>query len=338
VLIPISKGRAMRPLSHTLAAVGTVALASTLLAAPASAKPAITLTPSSLPRGADVSVPHVDGHTVVDGTVRITIDRPQVRLLGKSGTAYVVGTMSESGRHGRIWRFSADGGRTLLARAHPFMSILSHDGAILVTTENGGTASSVITAYDVATATFFTQHLFRDYAVALDANARQVAIGTTKKTVVWTLPPVPATAGSVATLSHDPGYIADLAAGVVGTFTKDPYDGGCSVVTRITTGERLWRSCTEQVAAFNADASRIATIGILSDGPGPGRVDARTIDGKHLGRYQVASGWFGSIGFETQTGLLLEVNGARKAFTARCIATVCERASKLRPAEVLRTS
>ena len=72
---------------------------------------------------------------------------------------------------------------------------------------------------------------------------------------------------------------------------------------------RLWRSCTEQVAAFNADASRIATIGILSDGPGPGRVDARTIDGKHLGRYQVASGWFGSIGFETQTALLLEVNG-----------------------------
>src|SRR4029079_9138913 len=124
----------------------------------------------------------------------------------------------------------------------------------------------------------------------------------------------------VGIVSRHAGYVGDLSADVVGTFTKDPYDGGCTLVTRIPTGERLWKSCTEQVAAFNADASRIATIGILSDGPGPGRVDARTIDGKHLGRYQVASGWFGSIGFETQTALLLDVNGARKAFTARCTA------------------
>ena len=33
------------------------------------------------------------------------------------------------------------------------------------------------------------------------------------------------------------------------------------------------------------------------------------------------SGWFGSIEFETPTALLLEVNGARKAFTARCTGT-----------------
>ena len=108
------------------------------------------------------------------------------------------------------------------------------------------------------------------------------------------------------------------------------------MVRRISSGVLLWRSCTEAVAAFNADASRIATIGILSDGPGPGRVDARTIAGQHLGRYQVASGWFGSIGFENATALLLDVNGARKAFTARCTGTACERASELRPAETLR--
>jgi hypothetical protein len=328
----------MRPLTRTLATLAVAATAATLLAAPASAMPPITLSPHGLPKGADVSVPHLDGHTVVDGTVRITIDRPQVRLFGKSGAAYVVGTMSDSGRHGRIWRFTADGGRTLVARAHPFMSILSHDGATLVTTETGNTASSLITAYDVATGAHWTQRLFRDYAVALDANAGQVAIGTTKKTMVWTLPLVPAKPGSVATVSHDPGYVADLAAGVVGTFTKDPYDGGCSELRRIATGELLWRSCVEQVLAVSPDASRIATIGILSDGPGPGRVDARTITGKHLGRYQVRSGWFGAISFENPTALLLDVNGARKAFTARCTATVCERASKLRPAEILRTS
>ena len=51
--------------------------------------------------------------------------------------------------------------------------------------------------------------------------------------------------------------------------------------------------------AFNADASRVATIGIQSDGPGPGRVDARTIAGGP-GRYQVGAGWFGAIRLETR--------------------------------------
>ena len=132
-------------------------------------------------------------------------------------------------------------------------------------------------------------------------------------------------------VSRDAGYVGDLSADVVGTFTKDPYDGGCTEVRRISTGRCCWRSCTEQVAAFNADATRIATIGILSDGLGPGRVDARTITGKHLGRYQVRSGWFGTISFETPTALLLEVNGAHKAFTARCTGAACERASEPSP-------
>ena len=174
---------------------------------------------------------------------------------------------------------------------------------------------------------------FKGYYGALDAQADRVLVGSGSKTVIWTT-----STDSVGVVAHDAGYIGDLSSDVVGTFTKDPYDGGCSEVRKITTGALLWRSCTEQVAAFNADASRIATIGILSDGPGPGRVDARTISGQHLGRYQVKSGWFGSIAFETPTGLLLDVNGARKAFTARCTGTVCERASDLRPAETLRAA
>jgi hypothetical protein len=174
---------------------------------------------------------------------------------------------------------------------------------------------------------------FKGFYGALDAQAGQVLVGSGDKTVLWTT-----SSDSIGVIAHDGGYVGDISSDVVGTFTKDPYDGGCTEVRKISSGALLWRSCTEQVAAFNADASRIATIGILSDGPGPGRVDARTIAGKSLGRYQVRSGWFGSIGFESSTGLLLEVNGARKAFTARCTGTVCERASDLRPAEILRTA
>jgi hypothetical protein len=336
----------MRPLSHalrgslsshlsaSLLAVGTATLVIGL-AAPATARPAITLTPGDLPRGADVSIPHVDGdgHTIVDGAIRVKVTAPQVSLLGKSGAAYVVGTMSNQGGHGRIYRVTSDGQRTLLAKAQPYQTLLSDDGGTIVTTRVGGTLKSTITAYDATTGAAKATKVFKDYATALDARGDQVLIGSLDKTLLWTT-----STSSVGIVSRDGGYIGDLSSDVFSTFTKDPYDGGCTEVRRISTRERLWRSCTEQVAAFNADASRIATIGILSDGPGPGRVDARTIDGKHLGRYQVASGWFGSIGFETQTALLLEVNGARKAFTARCTGTVCERASKLRPAETLRTS
>jgi hypothetical protein len=325
----------MRPLSRALAGATIAALTATLVAAPATAMPATTLTPHGLDRGPDITVPHLDadGHTVVDGTIRVSVAGPQVRLLGKSGTAYVVGTMSERGGHGRIYRVAADGTRTLVAKAHPYMSILSGDGATLVTTTLGRTAQSTVSAYDVATSTVKARKVFGDYAVALDAQADQVALGTTKNTQLWTT-----SSNTIRTVSKDPGYIADLAHGLVGTFTKDPFDGGCSELRRFATGELVWRSCTEQVAAFNGDASRIATIGILSDGPGPGRVDARTISGKHLGRYQVRTGFFGEVSWESPTALLLEVMGAKKAFTARCTDTTCERATDLRKSEPLRTA
>ncbi|QIG42415.1 hypothetical protein G5V58_06195 [Nocardioides anomalus] len=325
----------MRPLprpSRPLRLVVAAALVALLPAAPATAKPSVSLTPGALDRGPDVAVPHLDGHTVVDGTVRVSVAGAQVRLLGTSGAAYVVGTASERGGHGRIFRVTADGTRTLLAKAHPFMAVLSGDGATLVTTRTGRTAASTITAYDVATGAQKAQRVFRDYAVALDAQADRVALGTTKKTQLWTT-----TGDTVATVSRDPGYVADLAHEIIGTFTKDPYDGGCSELRTIATGQLLWRSCTEQVAAFNADATRIATISILSDGPGPGRVDARTVSGQHLGRYQ-AQGYIGDITFETPTALLLEVNGRRKSFTARCTDATCERASDLRKAVPLRSA
>jgi hypothetical protein len=322
----------MRPLSRSVVAVATAALVSTLAAAPATAEPAITLT-RDLPRGADITVPHLEGHTVVDGSVRVTVDAPQVRLLGKSGPSYVVGTTSKQGGRGRIYRLAADGTKTLLAKAHPFMSILSGDGTTLVTNHVGRTAVTRVTVYDVATASQKARADLRDYSIALDAQSDRIILGSVKSTKIWTI-----STSHITRVSRDPGYVADLTADVVGTFTKDPYDGGCSEVRRISSGVLLWRSCTEQVAAFNADASRIATIAILSDGPGPGRVDARTISGQHLGRYQVRSGWFGQISWESPTALLMEVNGARKAFTARCTGTDCERATDTHPAEPLRVA
>ncbi|HEX5088690.1 MAG TPA: hypothetical protein VFV89_12840 [Nocardioides sp.] len=323
----------MRALLRPLVAVAAGTLTATLVAAPATAKPTVVLTPGSLSRGPDIAGPHLDGKTVVDGTVRVRIKAPQVRLLGKSGSSYVVGTASKQGGHGRIYRVATDGTRTLLTKAHPYETLLSGDGATIVSTRLDRRAHATISVVDVTTATPVATKRFKGYFGALDAQADRVLIGSDTKTLIWTT-----STGSVVTVVNDAGYTGDLSADVVATFTKDPYDGGCTVVRRISTGARLWRSCTEAVTAFSTDGSRIATTAILSDGPGPGRVDARTISGKHLGRYQVRSGWFGEIRFETPTALLLDVNGARKAFTARCTGTACERASDLRPAETLRSS
>jgi hypothetical protein len=308
-------------------------LAATLAAAPAGAKPATVLTAGSVPRGADVTIPHLDGKTVVDGSVRVRIKAPTVRLLGTSGPAYVVATADRQGAHGRVLRVAADGTTTLLARADVYQTVLSGDGSRVVGSRVARSLQTTVTTWDATTGARLGKRSFPVYASVLDAQDDRILLGTGTKAMLWNTG-----TNTVVKVSDDAGYIGDIAADVLGTFTKDPYDGGCSVVRRISTGQRLWRSCTERVVAFNDDASRIATVALLSDGPGPGRVDARTIAGKHLGRYQVRAGWFGELRFETPTALLLDVNGARRAFTARCTGTACERASALRPSETLRAS
>ncbi len=70
------------------------------------------------------------------------------------------------------------------------------------------------------------------------------------------------------------GYIADLANDLVGTFTKDPYDGGCSEIRKVTNGEaemRAWwhglqlvDGLEESVIAVEASADAAAAR-ILSE-------------------------------------------------------------------------
>jgi len=150
-----------------------------------------------------------------------------------------------------------------------------------------------------------------------------VLIGKDRTTLLWKV-------GSRArVLVRQPGYFGDLSADVVASFTNDPYQGGCSVVRRVSTGERLWKSCKERVTAVNPKGTRIATIDLLSDGLGPTRVWARKATGKLKGVYDIRRGWFGEIGFESNRALLLEAHGARKSATVRCTGAKCERASDL---------
>jgi hypothetical protein len=312
----------MRRLVPILAAVG---LLTGLAAAPSSAAATTTLNPAKLPRGADVSIPHLEKKTIVDGAVRVRVNAPTVRLLGKSGAAYVVATANKMGGGGRVLRVAADGTTTKLARANAYMTELSGDGLTLVSTKIHNRKSTV-KVLSATTGAVVASREFKGYISTLDAETDRVLVGSLQKTWLWTT-----STDSVAVVSRLGGYEGDLSADVFAGYTKDPYAGGCSIVRRISTGEQLWKSCRERVQTFNADGSRMATIDLLSDGIGPSYVAVRSGTGQKLGAYQVKNGWFGEIKFETSTAVLLQANGIRKAATVRCTDAGCERASDLTP-------
>ena len=315
-----------RTLVRTLAVVATGTLAATLVAAPSSAVATTTLNPPKLPRGADVAIPHLEGKTIVDGATRIRIKAPTLRLLGKSGTSYIVGTADPQGAHGQFFRVQPDGTRTKLGRADIFQTELSDDGQRLVTTKVPSNRKTIVTVWSATSGDTVASRSFKGYASALDADTDRVLVGGPGKTWLWTT-----STDSVGVVAREAGYAGDLSADVLASYTKDPYQGGCTVVRKLSTGAQLWKSCKERVEGFNADGSRMATIDILSDGIGPGYVAVRGSTGHKFGAYTVTRGWFGAIDFETTTAVLLETNGPRKAATVRCIDAGCERASALSP-------
>jgi len=123
---------------------------------------------------------------------------------------------------------------------------------------------------------------------------------------------------------------ADIGADRLSTFTGDPYQGGCTVVSSLRRPRQvLWRSCEDRPIAFSPNGRRMVTTDILSDGLGPGEVTARTTKGgKRLAAYRAY--WFGAIAWETDRALLMDANTRRRAATVRCVVAECERASAVR--------
>jgi hypothetical protein len=232
----------------------------------------------------------------------------------------------------RTVRLKRNGDQKVLFRNVPIWDLeLASDGADVVAARAGNKRTR-IRVYDARTGAVEASRRFHGSLTLLDMQNGRALLGgfAPRRTIRWNV-----ANGNVHRVSDRAGYAADISANRLATFTKDPYNGGCSVVSSLARpGARLWESCTERVDTFAPRGSRMATIPILSDGVGPSEVWLRRAAGQLLASYEAK--WFGPLSWESDKALLLDTNGRRKTAVVRCRVDHCKRASKLQPVPTFR--
>lgn len=302
--------------------IALVAALTALVAAPAvAAAPTIQIKPAELSRGENSSVPRMVGDKIiVDGDTRIELEEPGY-LLGRSGDEYVVASFPH------LVRVSTDGSTDRITRfGGAAEAQLTSDGSeILISRIVQG--RSIIRVIDSTSGDEIANRRFEGYVGVLDAaESRAVLTGTSPDRTLWWNYRSDATKRIVGRA----GGTADIAADRLATLTGDPYEGGCTVVTKLTRPRAvLWRSCEDIPVAFSPNGSRMATVYLLSDGLGPGEVTARRTDGgKKLATYRAY--YFGAIDWETDRALIVDAHTKTREATVRCVVAECERASAVR--------
>lgn len=312
---------------RTIALAAAAVVLGTSLAAPAQAAAPIDLQPEDLDRGSDVAVAHIVDGDFVLGNRTVDVGGDRATVLGKAGKAWLVGTSNSSGSGKfRIVRVKADNTTTVIKRGVSFYELkISENGRYFVHPGRGNRKAMPIRVFSARNGKLKTERKFANFPTVLGMDGSRVLLSTWSTNDTGTSSWDTST-DSMTTLSTRPANLVDIGNDLLASYTKDPYNGGCVVLTRLSdVSTRLWKSCSERVAAFSPDGERMATIGILSDGIGPGVVQEREIDGSSLATY--ATEWFGRIEFEDDTDLLLEVNGTTKAATVRCSEGSCENAT-----------
>ncbi|MEP6745302.1 MAG: hypothetical protein ABJB33_07365 [Gemmatimonadota bacterium] len=312
---------------RAIALAAAATLFGTALMVPAQAAAPVDLQPEDLTRGADIAVPHIEGGDFVDGDRTVDVGGGRAYLLGKSGRAWLVGTSDETGGgQYRIVRVKADDSTRVIKRGISFFELkLSENGRYFVHPGRGNRKALPIRVFSSRTGDLKTEKDFANYPTVLGMDGPRVLLST------WTtgdtgITSWDTTSGKTTKIATRPANLIDVRNDLLASYTKDPYEGGCMVVSRLSNPKtRLWKSCTERVSAFSPDGNRMATIAILSDGIGPSVVQEREIDGTSLATYK--TNWFGRIAFENDTDLLLEVNGDTQAATVRCSDGACEDAT-----------
>jgi hypothetical protein len=318
-----------RPIIASLLAVSTLTATAgaTLVTAPAhAAGSSVTIRPESLSRGAEVHGAHLaspTSKTIIDGDVKVPVQGTYVDLLGKSGTSYVVRVMRAQGESVR--RIGPKGSERVVAdQAGVAGGVLASDSGLLAVTRWRTATSTKINMVKVSTGEIVLSHTFPGYKNVLDVRGSRAILASEVGTYSWNL-----STDRTTLLTRRAGSSADLRAGLLATYDKDPYDGGCSIITSIAQPQKtLWKSCRERVDAFSPDGQRIATVDIMADGLGPNRVTTRSIRGYQLASYKI-DGYFEMVRWESNKVLLLDSYGRHKSATVRCTGSTCVRATAL---------
>lgn len=330
-----ASARTSRLARTTLAALAlaTAAVATGLAvsAAPVDAAPPsrpTTIDPAELERGADATVPHVEGRRILDDGVATRVPGDWFQLLGvRPDGDYVVLVGRGDGESVRTFT-PGGGGRTLLDDIDRSAVRLGTDGTTLVTElfKNRPQRHTLLRAVDTTTGELVGSRKRQGALTALDASTSTVVYsGETGPVVSWDLA---TDEGTRVSSRH--GYRADLVNDRLAVFTDDPYQGGCTVVSTLSDpGTRLWRSCEEAVVTFSPDGSHVITVFKLADGLGPNEVRVRTVEGEQTGRYRV-DGYLDQFRFEDGDTALLGVATRDASALVRCDGGSCELASDLR--------
>ncbi len=311
-------------------ALTTALIGGTMLALPAAAAaPTVDLQPQKLARGVDIVVPHIDEGDFVDGARRVELPGTVARLIGQSGDAWLVGTNNDGvKRNRRVVRVEADSTvTTILTDLDPSTVRLSEDSASLVAVPHSGRRRASVHVWSAADGEPLTTRTFRGYPDVLAMSGNAVLVRSTGRTFWWKT-----TTKRTRTVTRKQVGLASIEHDLLATYTKDPYRGGCTKLVRLSNpSAKIWRSCRDRVETISPDGTHMATIGILSDGIGPGAVSMREIDGSRLATW--TTNWFGTVMWEAPTTLLLDVNGRSRSATVRCTVDVCENATDPVPTE-----
>ena len=312
---------------RSIITVAVLAAASLALPAQAAA-PSVDLQPDTLTRGADVVVPHVEegqwGDVFVDGAQRVELPGRIARVIGESEGGWLVGTQNaDFKRNRRVVRVGTDGSVTdVLRNIDPSSVVLSADGSTLAWQQLVGKGTKVVVHVTRASdGEKLGEKGPMAYVDLLDVDAKKVVLGNDRRTFAWGF-----VRDRTRTLARGMSGDVDLSLDLMTSWTKDPYQGGCMVVSRLSSPRKaLWRSCRDRVAAFSPDGTQLLTFHKLTDGVGPGEIRLRTLAGRKLATW--TTGWFGAWSWESPGVVLLEVTGKRTSATVRCELTACENAT-----------
>ncbi len=323
----------MRRLLTTTTAL--LALAAPLLAvAAADAAETIPIKPGTLSRGLDISGAHLDGTTIVDGDVSVTIKRPNVILYGKWNDFYIAATGNSQWDKVKLVQVAADGSvKVLRELIDPFTAVLDPENDQIAYSYGDSTQKPTLAVYDLGLKKEVDVHAFASLPtlLAFDDGVMVASFGDFKvKTLTWNT-----VTGEVEKVISKRSNYASLAHDLLGFFNKDPFVGGCQVLAHLSDPtDVLWTNCDERIDAVSPDGRRVANIPLLSDGIGPADIVLRRINGQELAHYTIA-GHFGAVWWETPTKLLFDATGKTTAATVRCKVADCNRATDLRPPEDL---